>query len=642
MGTPISDALGGYVWIDNVLLDGMDYFAGMFGFFLSVCTIIARAVLFIGLVINAIKLMFGAEAIKKVLIGTISKIVIFLFLMTFYNRIVASVANTALQWGSISGGGRGSVASGMENLMFEAKHELAIAQQLAKYPLKERKKKLKAMSKDYRERKGKGIGKGSNNLLVDGMVSKEGVLNFQNQANLYRDTDEVLADQVQTMEILSSILVPGKSKDKNGNEIDRYFLSCSLKNLNGDDTQYISPASFLKIAILTGKLIWKRQADYCTVKYGEAKEDAEGFGKMMPPEIKAFFETYTISVLFNFLLCFICQLAIIICAILALIQYIMTVFEYSIVTSVIVFYIPFYLSDATKSITAKLFPIFWNFFIKLMIITICMWFSLFLYINLASDQISGGLPFDLTVFCTTMFTILLSFIVTQSSPKISQTIISGNPELSMGEFLAGVATMGGAAMLGKKAVNAGQKGVATVAGGASRLESTGALAYHAGKASGKSGLKLAGHVAGSIGREGGKMAQDGIIRGLTGKGGVKYMAEQSATGFENQLDREMSSLNKRSQKDNSYLFESASNKEASSFNNEANTSGELRSYKGDTSDHSDVDISASKGSSYYRNSDSGKHFGTSNNSPKYSGDRKSRQDKGETTKEQSEIEDRGN
>lgn len=521
MGDAVTNALGGYTWIDNVLLDGLDYFSGLFYFFQHWSLRIASFILLIGLLISAIKLLFGAEAIKKAAIGTLGKLLVFFLIFNFYNSIVATVANTALSWGSRSGGGRRTVTHNLVTLMEQTKNDLAVAEMLSKIENpKEREKKLQQMKTSFYKNKSKrGMGKGTNNLLVSNLVSADGVQNFQNQVYLYKgdDLENVITSQLKTLKTLEGVLVPGKVKDKNGNLIDTYFLNTTLVDKKGNSTYYISPASFLKVSILTGNLLWKRQADYCEVKYHETKEKVEKRGDLVKfPTIEAFFETYSFSELANFLLCFICQIAIFLCAIMVLMQYIMTFFEYAIVTSIVIFYTPFYLADITKQITSKMFPIFWHFFIKIMVITICMWFSLYIYINLASDQMGAATPFDATTFCATMFSILLSFVVTQSSPKISQTIISGNPELSMGELLMGAATMYGAGKIGQSAMRQGGLiGARALGEGHGRGKMTAANLKERVKSSG--GGRIAQAFAGAAGYVGGA-AVGGVKGGVTGVG----------------------------------------------------------------------------------------------------------------------------
>lgn len=499
--------IGSYTWVDNVLVDGMDYFAGMFGYFQDIAWALGALVLFVGLMVNAIKLVFGAESIKKVAVGTLGKLCVFVILFYGYQRITGAVSSSALKWGSHSGKGRSTVTANLVGLMDQAEHDLAIANRLAGMNKKARENEIKKMKQTVKEKK--ALGQGDNDNFFSDMTSKDGMSVFANQANLYRDPEKVAEYQAQTMKTLREVLTPGKVKDKDGNLIDTYFLATTLYDKHGRSTNYISPASFLKISILTGELILRRQMDYIEIKYGEdvdKHKEAGGIESAVAPIIAFFSVKCDFTNILNLIFCFICCIAVIFCGIFAIIQYAMTMFEYAIVTSIVIFYVPFYLADISKNIATKLFPIFWNFLIKMMVVTMLMWFALFQYINLASDQMSMTVPFNLTVFATTMFTILLSFIVTQNGPKVAQTIISGNPELSMGEFLQAGGTMVAGGMLGRKALGGASRVGAGVAGGA-----IGSGVAQATKAKSAAGGGVKGAFAGAAGFVGG--AVTGGIKG---------------------------------------------------------------------------------------------------------------------------------
>lgn len=545
--------IGSYTWIDNVLVDGMDYFAGMFGYFQDIAWALAMLVFWLGLMINAIKLVFGSESIKKVAIGTLGKLCIFLMLFYGYRRITSAVAHSAMKWGTNAGSGHATVTENLVGLMHQCENDLQVAQHLAKLPKGEQEKQIKAMKKKLADNKKNktALGKGQGNNFFSDMTSSDGMSMFANQANLYRNLDDIVEYQLQTMNTLREVLAPTKVKDKDGNLIDTYFLATTLYDKNGKPTNYISPAAFLKIAILTGELIIRRQVDYMQIRYGETYDvhikavwPAGAFAGI----ISTFEVYFNLSNLLNFSLCFICMIAVIFCALFAMIQYMMTMFEYAIVTSIVIFYIPFYLADISKSIASKLFPIFWNFFIKLLVITILMWFAIYQYINLASDQMSMGVPFSPTVFATTMFSILLSFIVTQNGPKVAQTIISGNPELSMGEFLQAAGTMAaGGAIMGKAA----QAGSRSVAGGAFKAMGEGVGHMQKAKAEGKSAVEQVGSFLGGAAKSGAasmiktpfSAAGKATSRVLFGKQGGN-LAEKFAEGFENSMRQSSKKSNK--------------------------------------------------------------------------------------------------
>ena len=145
--------IGSYTWIDNVLVDGMDYFAGMFGYFQDIAWALAMLVFWLGLMINAIKLVFGSESIKKVAIGTLGKLCIFLMLFYGYRRITSAVAHSAMKWGTNAGSGHATVTENLVGLMHQCENDLQVAQHLAKLPKGEQEKQIKAMKKKLADNK---------------------------------------------------------------------------------------------------------------------------------------------------------------------------------------------------------------------------------------------------------------------------------------------------------------------------------------------------------------------------------------------------------------------------------------------------------------------------------------------------------
>jgi type IV secretion system protein TrbL len=149
-------------------------------------------------------------------------------------------------------------------------------------------------------------------------------------------------------------------------------------------------------------------------------------------------------------------------SIFCVIQYVMCIFEYFIVTAVGVIFIPFCLWDGTKSFTAKLVTLFTSFFIKIMVMILCLFWVYSAFIYMGVSILSSNEPISFLSFAYFIFTCLLGWVVTQNGPQIAVTILNGSPQLSMGEFLHAAGTAGAAIKGGGKAVQAGVRGVQTV------------------------------------------------------------------------------------------------------------------------------------------------------------------------------------
>ena len=136
-----------------------------------------------------------------------------------------------------------------------------------------------------------------------------------------------------------------------------------------------------------------------------------------------------------------CCLVLVFCAIFACIQYLMTILEYTIVVGIGAFFIPFILFDGTKELPKKLVPVFTRFLIKIIVITICMFFVFYLFIQEMGDIMTDNGGMNWSSFVTIIFTCVIGFVLTQNAPKIAQTLMTGQSQLSMGELVTAAGTL---------------------------------------------------------------------------------------------------------------------------------------------------------------------------------------------------------
>lgn len=98
---------------------------------------------------------------------------------------------------------------------------------------------------------------------------------------------------------------------------------------------------------------------------------------------------------------------------------------------------------------------------------------------------NGGMNW--VTFVTIVFTCVIGFVLTQNAPKIAQTLLTGQPQLSMGELVTAAGTLAMGTMKGAQAAKAtghiakeGARKVAQggvdVAGGISKVHAAGKAA----------------------------------------------------------------------------------------------------------------------------------------------------------------------
>ena len=158
------------------------------------------------------------------------------------------------------------------------------------------------------------------------------------------------------------------------------------------------------------------------------------------------------------------------------IQYSMSIFEYWIVTSLGIIFVPCILFDGTKTYASKLIQLYVAFFIKITIMLLCIFWTFSTYINVSINILGSSQPISLLNLAYVSFALILGFVVTQNAPQIAMTMLNGTPQLSMGEFLRAAGTAAAGAALAKKGATAAAKKAAPVVKGANAGIAEGAAA----------------------------------------------------------------------------------------------------------------------------------------------------------------------
>jgi type IV secretion system protein TrbL len=234
-----------------------------------------------------------------------------------------------------------------------------------------------------------------------------------------------------------------------------------MTDRDGRQTNLLSPGAMIKTAVLISDIISRQGST-------EYSSDKQGFIEKKLDE--------TFQKILSLILVILMTFGLIMASIFCVIQYVMCIFEYFIVTAVGVIFIPFCLWDGTKSFTAKLVTLFTSFFIKIMVMILCLFWVYSAFIYMGVSILSSNEPISFLSFAYFIFTCLLGWVVTQNGPQIAVTILNGSPQLSMGEFLHAAGTAVASAAMAKraagtavaavkgggKAVQAGVRGVQTV------------------------------------------------------------------------------------------------------------------------------------------------------------------------------------
>ena len=197
------------------------------------------------------------------------------------------------------------------------------------------------------------------------------------------------------------------------------------------------------------------------------------------------------------ILCIVALLAMMICAGIVVLQYIMAMVEYQIIVGIGILLVPFALFDKTRFITEKFIGAIFGHLIKIVLIIIIIGVFSGAFVSLAKIEFTGSLD----QIVKYVFTMLLYAILASSVPAIATGILSGSPSLTGDTVLNTVRT-----------VTQGVQTAAVVAGAAKYLSGgamrgayqglsrgVGAIAEAAGAASGARESALSSPVRGEDG-----------------------------------------------------------------------------------------------------------------------------------------------
>lgn len=438
-------------WIDLPIINAIDYFQGILCYFMNFARKYGSFFGLIGLVWTAIRLVNSRIDMRSAWWSTLSKWFVFILLINFYwagTNLISKVSNEV---GLNAGNGKSTIINNFVSLKTRIEAELKV-QEKWQNGLTDLINEELCIELDYME---------PNEDLGDYLLQTEALLEssnykfsskqqqkeFQKKIKEYSKTmpdNEKSIWGAQTLEALNSVLTINSIDDSKKTDLtgvyvtDKPELNIWLKDSKGNATSYFSSSAIFRIGILTSQIIWEKAFMDITPKINADGETEYQVKKNSKFQIKR---------IGNYIMAGVCCLCIILAVAFALIQYVMCILEFTIVQGIGAFFIPFYLFDGTKDIPKKLLPVFTGFAIKILVMVICLMFVINMYLTFAADQISptsGNMGWP--AFGECIFICLLSFILTSNAPKIAMTLLTGQPQLSMGEFMQAAGTLGGIAM----------------------------------------------------------------------------------------------------------------------------------------------------------------------------------------------------
>lgn len=447
----------------------------------------------VGIIWQCLQMVFGTLEQRKFLVGTITKWFLFLFCMTFYPAMSMGLKTFALEMGTFVSGGSTN----------------AITEEFGKY-LETLENALKADADDLNETISR-LQKEKENRSFAGNRFNSTYLSYGNMSGmgyydpLIAELDSAEKKKQEIESIISSIDTDkpkGVARTINAlksvliiddtNITKKYSLDLAMKDVNGNDTGFLSPNAMLRMSVLAAQIMWQKTwEDDIMSKWEEdraTREKEHKYASKITPNIADF----PFSRIFDLILCFVCEILEIVITCIEMIQYVMCIIEFVICITFGIVIIPCLLFDGLKDMAMKLLPALLSQTVKLAMITICMFFCCYTYLDITTTIIADTSVFNVWTFCYVVFTILLTFALCSNAPKLATALLTGQPQMSMGEFVQSAAAIAGGAKMASAATKSAVGNTARFA--ANRLGDVAAMAggargaKEAAKAAGKGGF----------------------------------------------------------------------------------------------------------------------------------------------------------
>lgn len=516
-------------WIDIPAIEAIEYFSGILISFYRWASHYAQFIGLVGLCWSAFKLINSRFSIRDFWWDTFYKWLLFILLMSFYIPITAGIAYFGNKIGIEAGSGKQTVITALKNMkdsiqqdlntekMWEQELEVALESKFDNL-------ELPAIETDqtyssYLAAVYEKIGQTKFNSRAQKNEAKGIVEEFRQ-----RNADKSVFG-AKTLKAINNILVEKNLDGSEGDNLTNSYIDLNiwLVGENGKESNYISPAALLRLAALSCQIMWEKNQLQLASDYEEIEDDninflKKGFSKLAT----------TMSYIPTMIMTMLCCVALIVCVIFTDIQYLMCIIEYAIVAGIGAFFIPFILFDGTKEMTKKLVPVFTGFLIKMIVMDIIIFFIFQQLISNVIQTISTSSDMNWVYFAGHIFFCFIAFILSANGPKIAMTILTGQPQLSMGEFvqMAGSVAAGAfaAGKVAKATGHAAKEGARKTAQGAVNTAG-GITKMHSAATAASSGVKELGGTK----SQQAKAAARGML--ATFAGGIKDKIQNAGNNF---------------------------------------------------------------------------------------------------------------
>ena len=430
-------------WIDLPIVEAIEYFSGVIGQAYKWATRYALLFGLLGIIWSGYKVMMSRMTVKDLWWDTLFKWIGFILLMTLYPGLSIAFSSIGNQIGLNAGGGKEAIIEGLTNLRNTIKQDLKTQERWANGLESDLTTKIEGLTlttdfknsssyADYLNRVSDEIDAYKFDSGKDKKAAQQLVKNYKDKAKY------TIMFGAQTLSALERVLIEREMDGTKGDDLTNTYvdLDIFLRNAEGNQTYYISPSALLKVSLLSCQIMWEKE----NTIFNKISDDISSDEDLGVFDKAAAQLAHQFSRIWQMLQVVLCCIVLILATIFAEIQYVMTILEYTMVAGIGAIFIPLMLFDGTKDIPKKLIPVFISFLVKIMVITICIMFVYYTIIENCIHTIADDAGMNWTSVGEIFFEAILCYVLTQNAPQIADTILTGQPKLSMGEFVAGAGT----------------------------------------------------------------------------------------------------------------------------------------------------------------------------------------------------------
>ena len=484
-------------WVDAPFTKLLTQFGALGDKWIIIARNIAIVMVLFQIIWTCVQVAFGTMETRKAIVGNISKWCLFLVVMTFYPAANAGLLAASQQIARIvSSGWESQLGSNLQNYFNDLKSEVSKKGNEKSVIIALKQKKIERLGIERGQKIQQATISGGYKMITGYNDMGGAIEETVSVADLQKMLDWEIQNaqkelkslqnlekgdiSVQTYDILNDIfsvradsdgkavgwklvlntyfpveyVSPDMEQKSNGKKVIGKTYSKKANTIS-----IISPDAVLKCVYLCSCIMWNKE--WSVVNQQWIENQSEGQANPVNGMLaKALLRKFTImefpfSRIFEMVFCIILIVLLVICASVAVIQYMMGITEYIIISGAAIILVPFMLFDGLNDLAQRIITTLFQQVMKLVFCQLMMMFVVWCFMDLTENTVGSLTGMTIQTFVYGVFIALIGGAFVTNAPKMAQALVSGTPQMSMGEvaqMAAAYATTGHLAAKGANMV----------------------------------------------------------------------------------------------------------------------------------------------------------------------------------------------